>query len=288
MLWRYIDFTKFVSMLDKGGLYFPNAASLNDPFEGSVPRRNYEARIVQIIEEFHAEEPYKKHFVKLFTKYGATGDVGSAVTAQVRHKIELRDKLLAEAETEDEALQKWIAENNAISSFTYHFREVTYITCWHKSEHESAAMWSLYAAGSNNVAITSTETSFRESLPEKVRIAPVKYVDFNTHEIPQMDRPDNNPGDLYFYKRISFAHEQEIRGIFTSHDQHPDRGTIRYGEPQRKLGEWISVDLNHLIDRVIVSPFSEQWYYDLVNSVANKYGLDCEVARSAIEDDPFH
>lgn len=34
-LWRYMDFTKFISMLEYGGLYFPRADKLGDPFEGS-------------------------------------------------------------------------------------------------------------------------------------------------------------------------------------------------------------------------------------------------------------
>jgi hypothetical protein len=34
-LWRYMDFTKFISMLECGGLYFPHAPKLGDPIEGS-------------------------------------------------------------------------------------------------------------------------------------------------------------------------------------------------------------------------------------------------------------
>jgi len=38
VIWRYMDFAKFVSMLDHGSLYFPAVAQLGDPFEGSYPR----------------------------------------------------------------------------------------------------------------------------------------------------------------------------------------------------------------------------------------------------------
>ncbi len=40
VLWRYMDFTKFVSLLDKQSLFFPAADQLRDPFEGSVPTVN--------------------------------------------------------------------------------------------------------------------------------------------------------------------------------------------------------------------------------------------------------
>ena len=37
MLWRYMDFTKFVSLLDKSALFFARADKLGDPFEGYWP-----------------------------------------------------------------------------------------------------------------------------------------------------------------------------------------------------------------------------------------------------------
>ncbi|HEX8676553.1 MAG TPA: hypothetical protein VF700_04995 [Segetibacter sp.] len=39
-IWRYMDFTKFVSMLENNGLFFSRADCLGDPFEGSIPRAN--------------------------------------------------------------------------------------------------------------------------------------------------------------------------------------------------------------------------------------------------------
>lgn len=39
-VWRYLDFTKFVSLLENGGIFFPSVASLHDPFEGSFARGN--------------------------------------------------------------------------------------------------------------------------------------------------------------------------------------------------------------------------------------------------------
>ena len=36
-LWRYMDFTKFVSLLDKKALFFARANKLEDPFEGYLP-----------------------------------------------------------------------------------------------------------------------------------------------------------------------------------------------------------------------------------------------------------
>ena len=44
VLWRYMDFTKFVSLLDRRALFFCRADKLGDPFEGSYTKFNVEMR----------------------------------------------------------------------------------------------------------------------------------------------------------------------------------------------------------------------------------------------------
>ena len=43
-IWRYLDFTKLISLLDTRRLFFTRTDKFNDPFEGSYPRLNVEAR----------------------------------------------------------------------------------------------------------------------------------------------------------------------------------------------------------------------------------------------------
>jgi hypothetical protein len=40
-IWRYMDFTKFVSLLDLAALYFCRSDLLGDAFEGAMPRNNF-------------------------------------------------------------------------------------------------------------------------------------------------------------------------------------------------------------------------------------------------------
>ena len=44
VLWRYMDFTKYMSLLDKGALFFVRADKLGDPFEGSYSKINIAMR----------------------------------------------------------------------------------------------------------------------------------------------------------------------------------------------------------------------------------------------------
>ena len=46
ILWRYMDFTKFVSILENHALFFARADKLGDPFEGSVPKINITSRSI--------------------------------------------------------------------------------------------------------------------------------------------------------------------------------------------------------------------------------------------------
>jgi len=38
-IWRYMDFTKFLSLLDKSALFFTRVDKLGDPFEGTCPEK---------------------------------------------------------------------------------------------------------------------------------------------------------------------------------------------------------------------------------------------------------
>lgn len=51
-IWRYMDFTKLISILDSKSLYFTRPDKFQDMFEGSIPKKNYEVRK----QEFSASE----------------------------------------------------------------------------------------------------------------------------------------------------------------------------------------------------------------------------------------
>lgn len=50
MIWRYMDFTKFVSLLDKKALYFTRSDKFSDKFEGAIPKPTVEAREALVLE----------------------------------------------------------------------------------------------------------------------------------------------------------------------------------------------------------------------------------------------
>lgn len=56
-IWRYMSFTKFVSLLEKKALFFSRSDKLGDNFEGSNTQSNMELRKEQIEKDFHGLFP---------------------------------------------------------------------------------------------------------------------------------------------------------------------------------------------------------------------------------------
>ncbi len=65
-VWRYLDFTKFISMIDTCRLYFTRSDKFNDPFEGSWPKINIDARKTAPFElDEKAQQIYLENMAKL-------------------------------------------------------------------------------------------------------------------------------------------------------------------------------------------------------------------------------
>lgn len=56
-IWRYLDFTKFVALLDKRALFFSRADQLGDPFEGSYSQAS-------VLERQNKVQPADAEFMK--------------------------------------------------------------------------------------------------------------------------------------------------------------------------------------------------------------------------------
>lgn len=73
-VWRYMDFTKFISLIETQSLHFTRVDKFEDPFEGSLPNRTIdvknrllayssgEERRIQIREAKSKNKTYRQHF----------------------------------------------------------------------------------------------------------------------------------------------------------------------------------------------------------------------------------
>lgn len=145
----------------------------------------------------------------------------------------------------------------------------SYINCWYEGEHESMAMWKLYASGNEakGVAIKTTVGRLKKAIGHLVEIGRIDYIDYSK-EWP-------NVNEALWRKRLSFEYEHEVRIRIT-----PKTG-LSYKPDDYMM---LPVDLNDLIEAVYVSPMAESWFMVVVVDVLKRYGLEKAVCQSALDD----
>jgi len=254
-IWRFMDFTKYVSLLESKRLFFSRADRLGDPFEGSISKRSMAAR-KYIAEKFGRE----------------VQGVNSALVELAGFEGKLWDSVEAD---------------------TYHLRwnaEWMFISCWHMNPVESSAMWQLYAPSGHGVALQTTYRKLRESLPNDVYIGKVQYI---CYEKDLVDL--KNAFSPFICKRESFSHEAELRAIhhdspkYTKRDENTGEEVRAAAHHVRNSegGKSFAVDLDHLVENLYVSPVAESWYAELVTSVTQRYSCTFPVNQSSLDATPI-
>lgn len=193
VLWRYMDFTKYVSLLSTKSLYFPNAACFDDTFEGAKG----------LVER---KQEWDEFYLNFFRQA-----VRSAPRSQDSDDV-------TEEEVEKNA-QRLIREMEAAGTAD---REQTFISCWHESKYESEAMWKLYSTSiSHALAIQTTVGATYAALGRSpdISIGRVKYLDYETSFA--------SVNGAFWRKRKSFEHEREVRLLIQDHRQKTDGIAIR-------------------------------------------------------------
>jgi hypothetical protein len=148
-------------------------------------------------------------------------------------------------------------------------------------------MWSQYAKKGLGVAIKSTVPILTKNLTDHLQgqsqpvyVGEVHYVDFIGDWIPE-----NNLYWPYVHKRKSFEHEKELRvvtHVFPNDEVGVDLSAIR------REGVTIPVDPDSLITEIFVAPETEEWFREIVQIAAEKFGFERQVKRSSLDDDPVY
>ena len=256
-IWRYMDFTKFVSLLSKSALYFTRMDLLDDAFEGSLPkdfRSQSSVKTKSFLKKIYPED-YDEHFKKLRNAEKTIDHLSSKL-----HKAT---------------------------------RKLVFINSWHMNEDESAAMWRLYLKSTEGVAFQSTFQRIRDSFIQKgdVSFGMIKYVD-NYNKEDAKDFSDINfylRSFPYMFKRKCFEYEKELRAIILAApvtEQAKEQFFSKFGIKGMPEGLLKEVDLHILIEKIYVSPTAGSWFEELVRSVVEKYGFNIGVTQSSLADKP--
>ena len=171
----------------------------------------------------------------------------------------------------------------AREQFVKKFLRVVLVNCWHERQYESGPMWDRYGRGKEAVAVVTTFQCLRESVPERVDVGHVDYIDIGIDEIVNHS---SNPSHRAFQKVRELEDEREVRGVFFDWPETgPEPSEEIAIKPGTEIGYRIPVDVVRLIQRVVVSPKSPH-AIDEVRSRVLTAGLNIEVAPSSLSRKP--
>ncbi len=264
-LWRYMDFTKYVSMLSTFSLFFVRQDRLEDRWEGKFPTNQW-TRLIE------GSQLARKKIIEQFER---------SIDMAQKAGNENAAKAFHESKTSYEDLPSGYTE------FLKSQTSWTAVNCWHEGEHESAAMWKLYLSSHEGIAIESDFDRMKQSfidLKEHVFIGRVLYLDYD-----KVDIPVSNFLYPLITKRKSFEHEREVRAVIWRGEQ----GVSQITNPNAKApwndpGELIRVNIDALIKAVYVAPGSPEWFVEVVRDVTLKYGFEKSIKNSRIDEDPIY
>lgn len=236
-VWRYLDLAKLIWLLENQKLYLSGVDSLNDPHEGSTPK---------FLAACEDQQVLAVHRYQLWREFG--DDLGSK-------------KFQAE-------MPRFIEQNRQMRLSHQKERRQLYVNCWHLGNPESEAMWRLYCLGDNGVAIQTSYSKLVKSIANdpELYIGRVTYIDYESQGFPS-----DNLFYPFMHKRISFAHEQEVRLVKI---RVPDN----WGLPQEFCPAGISIDwpLEPTIEAIYIDPYAPEYFYDVVRSIVRRVAPNLE------------
>lgn len=244
VIWRYMSFSKFMSLISSESLWFARADTLqaSDPMEGRVPEAQVEANI--------------KH-LRLLNLAPMTDKEGRIIFSPQQR-----------------------AEQDAVMHMRreYFERYKTYINCWHISDVENFAMWRIYGEESNSLAIKSTVGDLRKALGEsdnyRIFAGAMNYVDYSDPAI--FKEPMPNGFSKYLNKSQYYEYEKELRLIYwdigdvsdlipneVKYHIEPDESDVK----EIPTGVKVPIDFKQLVNEVILGPDCEPWFIEMLQGL---------------------
>ena len=225
-IWRYMDISKYLSLLHQQGLWLARADTFEDPYEGLY------------------NDP--------------TIDALRHITPQSPRSLDEAQRFSLKVEED---------------------RLSTFVSCWHWSKNESAAMWKLRSNNDYCIAVVSDISSLIRLLPGHVAFTFVNYIDWESDVFVG----PNHSQSPYFHKRNEFSHENEVRVIYMQ-PLHQQKGGPD-ASPNDK-GIVLPMDLSRLVKKVVLAPQTPAWVTDMVKETTEKYGHNFPISVSRLLDSP--
>jgi len=233
---KYMDMTKFVSMLFKRSLFFCRVDKLEDKFEGTSHQTNFEARVREVKQ--------MQNSGRLQTNWD---------DAKIR---------------EDEKYMEIFEKQQ---------RSLHCIDCWNISNGESAALWKIYSDFSKGIMIQSSVPKLIDAFQNTEEALGMSEVQYKLYKETVL--PYGNSNYPFLYKQKAYNYENEIRLLYSLTEK-AENWQYDWTKEDVEEGVYIKVDLEKLIDKIVLSPYSPKWFFELVTDASKRYGLNTTIEKS--------
>lgn len=243
-IWRYMDFSKYMDILENSCLFFSTINGFEDRLEG------FNNALIEGIS------------YKLDTSGGTARLISTK--EQLTHPVEIDNAVRIKTFLK-------VTEANYKASIG--------VSCWRIDPFESHSMWKSYVKSNEGVAIKSSVRLIKDSVQLKhlqnLKAIKIQYTDYDTEVIDMI----KSVGVSVYHKSKYFEYEKELRFIFNEIISENPYNCKSMSEP----GINIPINTNKFINEVIVSPYAPIWFFSLVNKISRHYGLSVPVTMSGIQ-----
>lgn len=249
IIWRYMDLSKFESILKNKALFFCRVDRFADPFEGSIPRKEAEHRIKE-------RRDISYYFGNEFDPISAKKSIESISNFHLKFK-------------KKHVINCWHINNNENDSMWRLYLD----------SNEGVAV---------KTTIQDLTNSFLET-ENIINISKVRYLNYEKdiwYDANVYPVKSYNMFIPLIHKRIEFKQEEEIRLI---HSLNTDINLDNFWASQpSSTGINIPVNVKTLINEVYVPPTSDDTQIQKIKEIMEKYKFNFSLLKSGLSYQPYY
>lgn len=249
IVWRYLDFDKFKSLLETKSLFFCRADKFSDPFEGSIPRQEAEYRI-------NTYKHLSQSFEHGYDEQQALKNISGMQATHQKYKKGIVVNCWHINKSESDAMWRLYLKSN-----------------------EGVAIQSTKEL---------IETTMANAV-EEISLSKVRYLDYDKdfwhHKV---DFPVTNYNLItpFVHKRTEFTHEQEFRMFMRIQEAIRDE---KYWDNEAiEKGKLVKIDLLTLIENVYFPPTIDEKTKNRIISLSEKLGFKFNYLESKLSSKPYY
>ncbi|MGR6500855.1 DUF2971 domain-containing protein [Shewanella sp. Koi 1] len=257
ILQRYMDLPKFVSLLQTKSIYLAKMAAFDDALEGGLTVSDFfKVSNAPILFDLALN-------LACPVDNESQADREERATAARKAQNEIREKTFVtpfgvyqcdKAEQLFPICKQWL-----------------YVSCWHQSPHECSAMWKIYGSDKNSVCIFTTVEKLKASISpnnlfKNIGFRQVNYISHIEHEF------SSDPISPFIAKSKPYTFENEFRVVAWNENVDLTENSVN-----SETGALLGVKLETLIDKIVISPYSDPWFKNSVENLCNGFGISVDV-----------